>query len=523
MRGNTVYPHFLLRVRTTERKKNITPNADHPDDPDNDDDWNNNMWQQLRSAFTIQLARWKRRIQLRSQLAVLNWTVPDGVAGYPPLTLFDARRDGAGIIVVGVTANHPTTPINNPSSSSTTANAAAATQQQQQQDDQQDQHLESWWKAADDRAIGGFSSAIISYPRPHFIRWSGTVDTTVGLASRVHRSGYCAIHSDHDLFQIDLQGNYQAIEITARAVPRHRSFTVNLTVHSSIPEDLYQGELRFDDDDDDPDDTHHAHKDDTKHDGSGGGDSKSNGGGGVTDSKKTTSNNNASSSSSTTTKDTASTTTATSSSTSSTSTTPKSNPTTTTTTSLLSALHQELDQKPFRRFVLPFSSFRITSRGRDRHVIRRLDDRIQLERFGFLVVGTNHKNNNKPPPPPQQGDNDPITSSSSSSGPFALDIARIRAVNLYDEDDDDNSGRRWRRHYHPHQRRASTVIGDDLDDDDIVDNDVENADADTVAAANDDADQPRDDDDHHHHDEIRSKKEERPPEQEESRLRSRSP
>jgi Complex I intermediate-associated protein 30 (CIA30) len=403
------------------------------------------MWQQLRSSVSIQLARWKRRIQLRSQLAVLNWTVPDSSAGYPPLTLFDARRDGAGIVVG--TPSHP-------SSSSATPNASATQQQQQ------DHHLQ-WWKAADDRAIGGFSSASVSYPYPlHYIRWSGTVDTTVGLTSRVHRSGYCAIHSDHDLFHIDLQGNYKALEITARAVPSHWTFTVNLTVHSSIPEDLYQGELRFDNDDD----TDDANQ---NHDGS----------------KTTITNNNASSSTTTT--------------------------TTTKNTTLLSDLHHELDRRPFRRFVLPFGSFRVTSRGRDRHVVRRLDDRVQLERFGLLVVGYNKQQQQQ-----QQGDNGRIITSASSSGPFALDIARIRAVNLSDDDDDDNNRRRrWRgNHNYPHQqRRTTTVIGDDLDDD--IDNDNVDKNAADDANATNDADQPRDN-------EIISKKDERPPEPEGSRSRS---
>lgn len=219
------------------------------------------------------LRYWHKRYELWK----IDWTIRDATESYPPFDVFDAKHDRMD------------------------------------------------WKLADDRVLGGFSRADWKQT-DRYVRWMGKLDTTVGLQSKVHRSGFCAIY--HDNF-VDLQGNYEHLEIVCRAVPSTRAFTVNVSVESSIPEDLYQGELRFQN----GNNSMKPHVDS------------------------------------------------------------------------IEDLCNALDDLEFESFVLPFRSLTVTSRGRTRHVRRVLDDRIVLERLGFILK-------------------DKV------DGNFVMDIAQIRAVNL---------------------------------------------------------------------------------------------
>jgi len=207
---------------------------------------------------------------------------------------------------------------------------------------------ESLWKLSDDRVIGGYSEAVAKLfrtreeyqsfaldndheeeeeePFTPFVRWTGTLDTALGLHSRAQRSGFAAMRSPQ--FPLDganLQGLYNALEIRCRS--DGRMYTVNLKVASSIPDDLYQGHLLQ---------------------------------------QQQTEESPTSSSS-----------------------------------SLLSG--------PFDTLVLPFSEFRLSAMGRQRDVVRQLDDNICIESIGFALMD-------------------------GQDGPFQFDLARIRAVNLIDDD-----------------------------------------------------------------------------------------
>lgn len=141
------------------------------------------------------------------------------------------------------------------------------------------------WRLSDDRVIGGFSESVATFiasmdelqrhrsgeefesvalrqrkppPTPSaeedggdlketgftpFLRWSGNLDTTVGLQSTVQRSGFAALRSPQ--FPLDganLQGLFNALEIVCRS--DGRMYTVNLKVSTSIPDDLYQGHIQ---------------------------------------------------------------------------------------------------------------------------------------------------------------------------------------------------------------------------------------------------------------------------------------
>jgi len=133
------------------------------------------------------------------------------------------------------------------------------------------------WRVSDDRVIGGFSKgtavllkskadyesyisgAIIEHERnataidyaelsDHsefipFIRWEGTMDTTVGLQSSAQRSGFAALRSPEFPFSgANLQGLYNALELTCRS--DGRTYTINLKVTSSIPNDIYQRNIQ---------------------------------------------------------------------------------------------------------------------------------------------------------------------------------------------------------------------------------------------------------------------------------------
>jgi Complex I intermediate-associated protein 30 (CIA30) len=129
------------------------------------------------------------------------------------------------------------------------------------------------WRLSDDRVIGGFSESIATFiaskddyqkhlsgdelesvalRRPKqpstfnaeedgnvketgftpFLRWSGNLDTAVGLQSAVQRSGFAALRSPQ--FPLDganLQGLFNALEIVCRS--DGRVYTVNLKVSTS--------------------------------------------------------------------------------------------------------------------------------------------------------------------------------------------------------------------------------------------------------------------------------------------------
>ena len=139
------------------------------------------------------------------------------------------------------------------------------------------------WRFSDDRVIGGFSQSLAKLIRSKaeffrfasglddtddpeegdndntesmavatsakeehftpFIKWKGTIDTTIGLSSNVQRSGFAALRSPQ--FPMDganLQGMYEALEITCRS--DGRLYTVNLKVATAFPDDIYQGYLQ---------------------------------------------------------------------------------------------------------------------------------------------------------------------------------------------------------------------------------------------------------------------------------------
>ena len=235
-----------------------------------------------------------------------------------------------------------------------------------------------------------------------YIRWYGNLNTTIGLESKVQRSGFCAIRSP--IFPFDgasLQGLYSFLEITCRYIPivattttnnntstkiqhqqqsaklsnainqhndnnhhnqsiripnsdiqqqqqqqqqqQHgpaRIFTLNLRVTSALNDDIYQGHLSLDHPPatKNPDEVFGSNNDDLS----------------------------------------------------------------------MPQQQQQSLTPPFRTFVIPFDELILTARGREREFQRRLMGGVDIESIGFLLM-----------------DN--------IEGPFQFDIAQIRAVNRLED------------------------------------------------------------------------------------------
>jgi Complex I intermediate-associated protein 30 (CIA30) len=304
-----------------------------------------------RYLFPTHGGGWLRRYwQYRLQIVALEWRASDGKP-LPPLTILDFTRR-----------------IDQTDASTVTTRSSA-----------------DGWRVSDDRVIGGFSKstgalvrtrhcwkrhlemikgqgdtasnegsnnedegAILPYP---FLRWYGRLDTTVGLTSKAQRSGFCALQSPEFPFDgANLRGLYNSLEIVCRdssSLDSSSPATATTTAAAITDNSIEEYNRVF------------------------------------TVNLKVVS-------------------------------------------SMAEDIYQgQLSLDPtatsgdkeegnidsatnFQTFVLPFDEFHLTARGRDREFHRQLDDNVQIESIGFVLMdGIN--------------------------GNFQLDLARIRAVNRLDD------------------------------------------------------------------------------------------
>ena len=72
-----------------------------------------------------------------------------------------------------------------------------------------------------------------------FVRWKGSIDTTVNKEKKVQKSGFCTIFSpEFPMGGVDLGGRYNGLEIMCRS--DGRPYSLNLKVESFIADDLFQ-------------------------------------------------------------------------------------------------------------------------------------------------------------------------------------------------------------------------------------------------------------------------------------------
>lgn len=136
------------------------------------------------------------------------------------------------------------------------------------------------WRISDDRVIGGFSSGsavLFTSPADYrryasgvvqpadaeadqqtneaeeveeeergfvpFLRWKGSIDTTLGLQSKSDRSGFASLRSPRFAFNgANLKGMYAALELTCRS--DGRVYTVNLSLVTLSPYNIYQARIQ---------------------------------------------------------------------------------------------------------------------------------------------------------------------------------------------------------------------------------------------------------------------------------------
>jgi len=211
---------------------------------------------------------WLRRYwQYRRQIARAQAFTPDG-RPMAPLTLFDFTRpvDQADARIVATSREADGWKISDDRviggySTSTAALVrtkdcwekhllAASSAAERQQDTKEKEETITPAKASSsddeqDHPETEDSSDSVATP---FLRWSGRLDTTLPLSTRVQRSGFCAIRSPEFAFDgADLRDYFNALELQCREQEGDpRSYTVNVAVSSVMIDDVYQGTLVFD-------------------------------------------------------------------------------------------------------------------------------------------------------------------------------------------------------------------------------------------------------------------------------------
>lgn len=189
--------------------------------------WFSNHPMVLRWIFPRHGGGWARRyFQFRRDISERGWSTKDGES-CRPIQIFDFSRD----------------------------HDACDAQLLSSEIDTSKHRIPSEWKLSDDRVIGGYSngkaefhgeSKTVTEPADAipFIRWHGSIDTTLGLQSSIQRSGFSALQSPEFPFGgANLEGLYNALEVSCRPSPG-RIYTINLKVATSIPNDMYQAHIQ---------------------------------------------------------------------------------------------------------------------------------------------------------------------------------------------------------------------------------------------------------------------------------------